>query len=115
MSNCPPEQVLHMKTGTSAIFKMAYHDDSDPVVPLSLAGYTIFMKIIHPKTRLVLFDGSIDNGILVIDEVNGLYVVNAGDTSNWPLGEIPVDIRYVNTGVTKYTETFYLEMGQGLS
>ena len=68
----------------------------------------------------------IDDGGITIDEegdeyapteygTKGQYTVNAGDTLGWPLGDMPIDIKYIKGGVAQHTETFILRIEKGIS
>lgn len=104
---------LTLKTGSDAVFHMTYKDDAGQAIDIS--EYEIIMDIIDPKTQKSLSENSVDDGITITDGTNGVYMVNAGNTGNWPLGKIPVDIRYTNGGVSQHTETFILRMIKGIS
>ena len=45
----------------------------------------------------------------------GEYTVDVGETWNWPLGVMPVDIKYVNDGIPRHTSTFRINVLKGLS
>lgn len=107
--------VLDMKTGSSAELHMEHTDGGDPAQPQSLAGYEIYVDFMNLKTRIQLFAASIGNGIEILDEAAGIYTVDPGDTSDWPLGDMQVDIKYVYGGATRNTDTFILRFTQGLT
>ena len=108
-------QVLDMKTGSSAALHMAYTDDQDPAQPQSLLDYGIYVDFINLRTRVSLFRASVGEGVEILDEEGGLYSVDPGDTSEWPLGDMQVDIKYVYGGATRNTDTFILRFTQGIT
>lgn len=112
---CEVEQAIEIKTGSAGIFYMEYTDDQDPPGPISLNDYEIYMDFVNPKTGEKLFRGSLDNGITITDMSLGKYTVNAGDTANFPLGKMPVDIKYVLNGIAQHTETFIINFIKGIT
>lgn len=106
-----PEIVL--KTGSNAVFHMVYADDNNQAIDIS--NYEIFMDFVDPKTQKKLAETSVNNGITITDGENGTYTVDAGSTATWPLGKMPIDIRYTNNSVSQHTDTFILRMIKGIS
>ena len=104
---------LTIKTGSHGVFHMQYTDDKDE--PINLFEYEIYMDFIHPKTRLPLSRCRLREGIEILDINEGTYYVDAGDTSDWPLGEMPVDIKYIHNGRAQHTETFILNIVKGIT
>ena len=128
MKNIDESKVLTIKTGSAAVFHMTYQDDQDPPQPIPLNDLDISMDFINPKTRTILArcytkigaiasDGTIleeeADGISVLDPLAGTYEVDAGDTIFWPLGDIPVDIKYTKGGKSQHTETFAIRIIKG--
>lgn len=123
----PPDKILVVKTGSHGIFHMTYTNNDISPKPIDLENYEIYMIFVDPRTRKVLKstnsllstestgdeERTIDGGITILDKKAGTYSVNAGDTSKWPLGMMPVDIKYVNGGRPQHTETFFLKIEQG--
>lgn len=112
---CPVKHRVSIKTGAHGGFRMVYVDPRDPIHALSLDDVEIHISFINPRTRIVLFSAYIGHGIEVLDEACGLFIVEPGDTSKWPLGEMPFDIRYTKGGASQYTETIYLDVKCGYS
>lgn len=113
--NIDTDKELTIKTGSSAVFTVVCTDEQDPPRPVSLENYEIFIDFIDPRTRVPITETSLDSGIKILDLENGVYSVNAGDTINWPLGHMYVDIKYTNNGVSQHTDTFYLNIIRGNS
>ena len=111
--NVDPAKVIQIKAGSAAVFTITCRDSQDPPQVVDLTGYEIFIDFLDPRTRKPLAEVSIGNGINLTDITNGTYTVNAGDTTDWALGYMFVDIKYVNGGVAQMTETFYLNIIRG--
>ncbi len=117
------DKVIIIKTGSDATLNMSYTDNSDPPNPIPLNNYAIFVDFINPKTRVALAktyydpfaEGEISSGINITDFDGGKFRVEAGNTSTWPLGDIPVDILYSIEEANTHTETFIIRMVQGIS
>lgn len=112
---CPVKNSVRIKTGSHGGFRMIYLDPAEPNTTLSLNNVEIHISFINPRTRVVLYSAYIGHGIYVLDEECGLYIVEPGDTSRWPIGVMPFDIRYTKGGVSQYSETVFLEVICGYS
>ncbi len=114
-------KIIEIKTGSEADFSMLYTDNQKPPVPLSLAGFSISIVFTDTKTGAVLKKCSTEDTSIVIteiegnDETIGTYSVFGGSTTDWQLGEMPVDIKYTFGGKSHITEDFLLKIIPGRS
>jgi len=105
------DNTIPLKTGSTAAFKMVYTDTVGNPIPLE--GYEIFMDFINAKNGEVLASTRLNQGITITDSDAGKYEVNAGSTADWPVGKMPVDIKYAKAGQSQHTEDLIIDMIQG--
>lgn len=128
----PETKIIEIKTGSEAIFDIAYTYTDEEIAAMEAAdpgstdslvdngidigtGYEISIVFRNPKTQVILANCTIGDGITITDGPRGMYTVDAGNTQDWPLALIPVDIRYTNLGKARHTETFGIRMLRGIS
>lgn len=120
------ENILNVKTGSVLVLQCQYYED-DGVTPKSLAGYSIYVDFKDQRGKLwkrastenggIIIDtnqGNIDQGN--IDQGNiGKYYIYSGDTSNWPVSKMPIDILYVYEDILQHTADIILQFNVGRS
>lgn len=109
-------KVIPVKSGSDAVFAMTYKDEAG--TPISIIDYDIYVDFYDPKTGVLLKRTSVGDGITINElpgqtPTVGTYTVNAGNTIDWSLGEMPVDILYGSGGMVQHTEDFILDMIKG--
>ena len=107
-------RIIVLKTGDSAIFSMTCVDEDE--VAVDITNYTIDVDFINPITGVEILSTSIGSGITVTAASAGTFEVDGGATINWPIGKMPIDIKYTDpNGVAQHTQNFYIKVKQGLS
>lgn len=109
------ENTLQIKTPTSLVFEMQYTADGNPENGESLADMGIYIAFKDPRTQRVLKEVSVDDGITITDEENGVWECNGGSSEGFPLGLMPIDIQYSKNGTIQMTETFFMDFSKGIS
>lgn len=104
---------LIIKTGSSGVLSMTHEKDSGE--PIDITSYGIDMDFYNRDTGNLIISTSIGDGITLTDPGNGKYQVDPGPTIDWPIGSMPIDIKYSVSGVPQHTETFNIEVEEGIS
>ena len=103
------DNIIDIKIGSTAKFAVLYADAAGN--PVSLVGYDIAMDFVDKKTGEYILQATLGEEIILDPYTIGGYNIEAGDTSEWPVGIMPVDIKYTDPqGITHYTEDFGLNM-----
>jgi len=111
---CSTIAVLPLFVGGDASMYITY-SDAETGEPIDIStDYEIFMTFINPKTGAVIKEIEVDNGITIQEEI-GEYIADPGDIIEWPIGDMPVDILYVNRGKARPTNRFILDIQQNYS
>ena len=110
MATCE-SNIINVKVGSAVVLDCVYKASDG--TPLDLTGITIAADFIHPKTGVVLSRTTTIDGSITLGTNTGEYKINAGITTGWPLGEMPVDILYTKNGIPQHTEDFILDFTQG--
>ena len=112
-------KTIYNKTNAEVIMHCLYHEGDEVETPKSLLGIDIDVDFVSPKTGEVLSSCSTENGLITILEDGsfdiGRYTVHAGVATNWPEGDMPVDVMYTRNDVPFYTEDFIMAFGKGRS
>ena len=107
-------KILQFKTGSSGVFEITYANDDGSVIDIT--GYSIDMDFYNIETDVLIISTSVGSGITLTDAANGEFEVDAGATIAWPIGKMPIDIKYTpGSGEAQHTETFYIDVQKGIS
>lgn len=116
--SCEESQPLPMKIGDTVRLTCKVLDSDGN--PKSLEGYRIDVDFINGKSgRIVVSANSTEDGGIVIHENGndsvGEYTIHAGNSREWPLGNMPVDIMYSKNTDVIHTTDFSLNFSRGRS
>jgi len=102
---------LYIKTGATVQLTCVYKNDVGELI--SAEGLQIDVDFIDPKTKQVLKSTSTVDGSIYLTHNLGEYVVDAGSSTGWPVGNMPVDILYTANGVSQPTTDFIINFSEG--
>lgn len=106
-------KTIPMKIGSSVRLNCIYTEE-DGVTVKDLTGYTIDVDFINAKNnRTIKVTSTEDGSIVITDAIQGEYTIDAGISTNWPLGKMKVDIMYTKDGLPNHTEDFIIDFTQG--
>jgi len=111
--------VINIKQGSAVVLNCVYQDSEGN--PLSLTNIDIYTDFINPKTGITIFaastiitpGGGIGGGIIITNSALGEYTIDAGNSAEWPLGQMPLDILYEKAGALQHTDDFILDFKKG--
>jgi hypothetical protein len=101
------ETAAKIKQGDTFVLPCAYTPGG---APASIAALDIRA---HIKTRTGQPVGEFT--VNRIDEAGGLYELDSGDTSGWPVGDLITDIRYTAGSASIATDTFRIVVGVAIT
>ena len=95
--------MINHKRGDTLEIQATYLDDND--APVDLSNMDIKMQC-RTKFDKLIFSAELNNGITVLDAINGTFLIKIDDTSNFLAGLHYADIQYTKDGKIQSTETF---------
>jgi hypothetical protein len=102
-------QRVRIKQGETFSIDGHYLED-DGVTPRSLTGVTLKSQIRFQSQLIAALD------VTVLDEEQGLYRLTApGGTLSWPVSTLYWDIKEESGGVSRITETNFIEVEKAIT
>lgn len=100
MNCCPLENTTVIKQGSTVTFQGQLYDDNN--LPLNLTGVQIASQV--RDSQLVLVQTL---SVIIPDQTisPGLFFLDAGEITTWPIDNLVMDVRVSIAGVLQYTQT----------
>lgn len=100
MNCCPLENTTTIKQGSTVTFQGQLYDDNN--LPLNLTGVQIASQVRDSELALI----QTLTVIFADQTINpGLFFLEAGDITTWPIDNLVMDVRVIVAGVSEFTQT----------